>query len=95
MGTLRFPPENTERLKPHLRRLIEATRRHDGCITYDVAEDLLEPGLLRFSELWPDFETLGRHLSAAHIAPWRAASAELGVRDRKFTAYRTVEPRAI
>jgi quinol monooxygenase YgiN len=95
IGTLRFPPENMERVKPHLRRLIEATRRHDGCIAYDVAEDVLEPGLLRFSELWPDFETLERHLSAPHIAPWRTASAELGVRDRKFTALQVGETRTI
>jgi len=87
LGTLRFPPGNMDRLKPHLRRLIEATRSQDGCIAYDVAEDVLEPGLIRFSELWPDFETLERHLQAPHIAPWRAASAELGVSDRSFIAY--------
>lgn len=95
IGTLRFPPENIESLRPHLRRLIEATRADDGCIIYDVAEDVLQPGLVRFSELWPDFETLERHLQAPHIAPWRAASAELGVTGRSFTAYEAGEARAI
>jgi quinol monooxygenase YgiN len=95
MGTLRFPPENMDRVKPHLRRLIEATVRHDGCIAYDVAEDLLEPGLLRFSELWPDFATLERHLGAPHIAPWREVSAALGVSGRSFTAYDVGETRTI
>jgi quinol monooxygenase YgiN len=95
MGTLRFPPEHMERVKPHLRRLLDATRGHDGCIAYDVAEDALQPGLLRFSELWPDFETLERHLSAPHIAPWRTACAELGARDRRFTAWQVGEARPL
>jgi quinol monooxygenase YgiN len=38
-GTLRFPPEKMVELRPHLRRLVEATYRNDGCIAYDVAED--------------------------------------------------------
>ena len=29
-----------------------------------VAADLFDPGLIRFSELWPDSETLTRHLNA-------------------------------
>lgn len=95
MGALRFPPQNMDRLRPHLRRLIEATVRHDGCIAYHAAEDVLDPGLLRFSELWPDFATLEKHLAAPHLAPWRAVSTELGVSGRKFTAYEVDEGRSV
>lgn len=86
-GVLRFPPERLVEVRPHLQILVEATYRNDGCIAYDVAEDPFDPGLIRFSELWPDHESLARHLRAPHIEPWRVAACSCGLIDRKFTAY--------
>lgn len=86
-GVLRFPPERISEVLPHLRALVETTYRNDGCIAYDVAEDPFDPGLIRFSELWPDHESLARHLQASHIEPWRAAARRCGLLERKFTAY--------
>ena len=62
LGTLRFPSKKINEVMPHLMRLVELTRKFDNCIAYDVAEDPFDPGLIRFSELWPDRETLDRHL---------------------------------
>jgi quinol monooxygenase YgiN len=86
-GTLRFPPEQIPEILPHLRQLVEATQRNDGCIAYDVALDPFEAGLIRFSELWPDHQTLAQHLQAPHIAPWRAAARSHGLLERRFIAY--------
>lgn len=86
-GFLRFPPERMPEVRTHLKALIEATYSHDGCIAYDVAEDLFDPGRLRFSELWPDRESLERHLHAPHIEPWRTVAKRCGLSERKFTAY--------
>jgi len=82
-------------VKPHLRKLVEATRQHDGCIAYDVADDLFDPGLIRFSEVSPNAELLAKHLQAPHIPPWRAAAKELGVSERRFMAYDAENPRAV
>jgi quinol monooxygenase YgiN len=87
IGTLRFPPENIAEIRPHLKRLVDETYRNDGCIAYDTAEDLFEPGLIRFSELWPDHESLTRHLHAPHIEPWREIARQNGLISRSFTAY--------
>lgn len=87
MGTLRFPPDRMAEIRPHLRRLVDETRRNDDCIAYDVAEDLFDPGLIRFSELWPDRDSLKAHLKAAHIEPWRAAARACGLTERSFSAY--------
>ena len=86
-GFLRFPPECMEAVRPHLKRFVEATRKTDGCIAYDVAEDLFDPGLIRFSELWPSNELLTAHLQAPHLGPWRIAAKHLGLQERVFTAY--------
>jgi quinol monooxygenase YgiN len=87
VGYLRFPSENLPSVRPHLKALVEATRARDGCIAYDVAEDLFDPGLIRLSEEWPDEESLMAHLKTAHIEPWRQAARSLGLIERKFTAY--------
>ncbi|WP_290537096.1 MULTISPECIES: putative quinol monooxygenase [Alcanivorax] len=86
-GTLRFPPESMGAVRPHLKTFVDATRSQDDCIAYDVAEDLFDPGLIRFSELWPDNASLDAHLVAPHIAPWREAAKRLGLMERAFTAY--------
>lgn len=95
IGSMRFPAANLEAVKPHLQALLEATRTHDRCIAYDAAFDPHDPGLVRFSEIWPDFETLQAHLQAPHIGPWREAASRLGVSDRTFTAWDATSPRPV
>ena len=87
LGTLRFPPERMPEIRPHLRELVETTYRNDGCIAYDVGEDPFDPGLIRFSELWPDHDSLQRHLQAPHVEPWRAAVRSCGLLARQFSVY--------
>src|SRR4051794_752413 len=87
IGTARFPPENMTEVRPHLKTLVDATRRLDGCIAYDVAEDLFEPGVVRFAELWPDHDTLQRHLRAPHIRPWLDVERRCGLIHQRFIAY--------
>ena len=86
-GYLRFPADKIQSVIPYLKEFVEQTRKLDGCIAYDVAEDLYEPGLIRFSELWPDHDSLDAHLKAPHIEPWRAAAKQHGLMERVFTAY--------
>jgi quinol monooxygenase YgiN len=94
-GILRFPPEQMPEVRPHLKSLVETTYRTDGCIAYDVAEDPFDSGLIRFSELWPDHESLARHLKAPHIEPWRTVAHNCGLLGRKFTAYDITGSRAV
>lgn len=86
-GILRFPPENVEGVLPHLRIFVEATQEKDGCILYEVAEDPFDKGLIRFSELWPDRESLEKHLKAPHIGPWREQAKKYGLIERVFSSY--------
>jgi quinol monooxygenase YgiN len=95
IGILRFPPEEMARVRPQLRALVDATRRDDGCIAYDVGEDIFDPGLLRFSEIWPSRDALERHLEAPHIAPWRTFCAEVGLLERSFATFDAAESRAV
>ena len=86
-GILRFPPDEIDGVLPHLFELVKTTQENDGCILYEVAEDPYDKGLIRFSELWPDRESLERHLNAPHIEPWRLAAKSHGLMDRVFNSY--------
>ena len=94
-GTLRFTPDSIPKVLPHLRVLIESTYESDGCIAYDVAVDPFDPGLIRFSELWPNHEALDKHLIAPHIEPWRTEARRYGLMKREFTAYDVAGSRAV
>lgn len=86
-GTLRFPVESIEKVLPYLKDLVDSTYKHDGCIAYEVAIDPFDSGLIRFSEIWPDRQSLEKHLSAPHIGPWREKAREYGLSDREFKSY--------
>lgn len=86
-GVLRFPPEKIDAVLPHLKTFVCETQTNDGCILYEVAEDLYDKGLIRFSELWPGRESLERHLKAPHIEPWREQARKYGLLERVFNSY--------
>lgn len=95
IGSVRFPPGRMPEVRPHLKALVEATRAKDGCLSYDVAEDLFEPGVVRFSELWLDEANLARHLKAAHIGLWLEAAERCGLMGEDFTVFALAGSKAI
>ena len=94
-GSIRFPPENLERLRPHILQMMAASRQEDGNIEYGFAIDVGDPGAARIFEVWRDSDALAAHGKAPHIAPWRAACADCGVYDRKLTVYEIAGQRSL
>jgi quinol monooxygenase YgiN len=71
---------------------MEATRAEDGCIEYNYGEDVLDPGLIRVSELWDSREQLMAHMKAPHMAIWVEERTALGLSDRKITVFDAENP---
>jgi quinol monooxygenase YgiN len=86
-GTVRVPPENLARFKPHMEAMLAASRAEDGCLAYSYAEDVAEPGLIRVFEAWRDQAAIQAHLKAPHMAEWRTAWPQFGVSDRQLKLY--------
>ena len=86
MGTVRVDPDAIERLRPAMEAMMAASRAEDGCLTYAYALDMLEPGLVRVSELWTDRASLEAHFRTPHMATWRQALAGQ-VRERDIKLY--------
>jgi quinol monooxygenase YgiN len=95
VGTVRLPPENLDAAQPAMRRMVESSRREDGCADYSYAEDVLDPGLIHVKEIWRDQATLDRHFASPHIAQWQAAWPALGIGERDLRCYEVGEARAV
>ena len=85
-GTFRIRPGSLAAVKPAMARMIAASRAEPGCLAYSYAQDVLDEGLIRVTELWTDQAALDRHFASAHIAEWRSQWAQLGLTDRKLQA---------
>lgn len=87
VGQFRLPPERMAEARPVMARVMTATRAEAGCIEYNYAEDVLDPGLIRVSELWESRAQLAAHMGMAHMAQWVEERAELGLTGRQITVF--------
>ena len=94
-GTVRIPPENVQGLRPHMRTMLAASQAENGCLDYNYAEDVAEPGLIHVFERWRDRAALDAHFQTPHMAAWRAAWPSFGVSDRLLFAYEVSSESAI
>jgi len=87
VGQFRLPPENVSLAHAAMERVVVATRSEDGCIAYSYAEDMIEPGLIRITEVWSSRAALAAHFETPHMKKWQQERAEFGLSGREITAY--------
>ena len=92
IGTIRAPVDAMEKLRAPMAAVVAASRAEDGCIDYAYGWDVLDPGLIRVSEVWRDQAALDRHVKTPHMDPWRAVRTELGVGERRIFRYEAGPP---
>ncbi len=89
-GHIRVKPEAMDALRPHMRTVLETTRKENGCILYAFGEDVLDPGLIRVVERWQNWDALMTHVKQPHIAAWADALENAGgTLDREILAHET------
>ncbi len=66
--------DQIELVKNELTKLIEPTRKEEGCIRYDLHQDNDNPAHFVFLESWSSQQLLQQHLQSEHIAAYRAAT---------------------
>ncbi|WP_076416232.1 putative quinol monooxygenase [Shewanella sp. UCD-KL12] len=62
-------------VKSELLKLIEPTRKEQGCLQYDLHQDNAHPELFVFYERWESKALLETHLASEHIAAYLEATA--------------------
>ena len=77
-GAVRFGNGEIERLRSALLNNVETSRKEAGCEAYSYAVDLVEPNLLRITEMWHDEAAVDAHTKklAELMAPLEGAKIE-------------------
>jgi quinol monooxygenase YgiN len=60
-----------------LQSLVRPTLKEQGCINYDLHQDLDDPRLFFFHENWESRELLNQHLASAHVQAFRVRADDL------------------
>lgn len=59
--------DKVEACKDIITGLVEATRKEEGCITYELYEDIKKKNILTFIEEWESMEALKSHMNSKHF----------------------------
>ncbi|MGE3692781.1 MAG: putative quinol monooxygenase [Novosphingobium sp.] len=87
VGQFRMPPEAMTEARDAMRVVVEASRAEAGCIEYNYAEDVLDPCLIRVSEVWETRAQLAAHFETPHMQDWMAKRLALGMTSRRLQVY--------
>ncbi len=74
-GTLHLNPALRNEAIREFEHMVEDVRREDGCHTYVVSADLVDPLTLYIFEEWDDIDALQAHQGSEHFAAHRSRSA--------------------
>ena len=86
-------PGRTPDLRAALLELTVATRPEDGCVLYDLHEDVDDPGILVFYEIWDTAAAHAAHDATPHVQAFVSRFDELIVGRPRVRRLRRLEPR--
>ena len=67
MARILAKEEKRDFVKSELLKLLEITRAEEGCINYNLHQDIENPNLFVFYENWTSKELLNKHLKNQHL----------------------------
>ena len=67
-------PDQIERVRKELEKLVPITRAEKGCLNYDLHRDNSDPAHFMFYENWESRELWQTHMNAPHLAAYMQAT---------------------
>lgn len=68
-------------------KMIEATQKEDGCLSYGFSVDITDQRKFRIYEEWTSEEALAAHMKTPHMAEFQKAMSGFRILDRKIVKY--------
>ena len=87
MGTVLVQGSAMGAVREAMKDMMRQTLQEQGCVSYNLCEDLTEAGRIRISEEWETMAALDAHFETAHMKDWRAALTKAGMMERKVNIY--------
>ncbi|ANO50702.1 putative quinol monooxygenase [Woeseia oceani] len=79
VANFQVPSDQTDHVKTELEKLLPISRREDGCIQYDLHENLNDDGHFLLYETWESRALWERHAKAPHISAFLKATKDVDV----------------
>jgi quinol monooxygenase YgiN len=76
-ASMKALPGKEEELRQVLEDLVSTSLKEEGCVNYDLHQDLDDPGSFHFYENWATPELWARHDAAPHVKAFVARQDEL------------------
>ena len=76
---------------PFYKELVEKTREEDGCISYELHQDIKNLGHFIFIEEWVDRAALDSHVASEHFQRLVPQIDQNKIEDGRFTHMRKLE----
>jgi quinol monooxygenase YgiN len=77
IAKVRAKPGREEDVLAELLKLVEETRKEDGCLNYDLHRSQTEPAVFMFYENWTDRAALDSHAASPHMKAWGTKQPEM------------------
>ncbi|MEP6917886.1 MAG: putative quinol monooxygenase [Acidobacteriota bacterium] len=87
IANIRAKPEHADDVLQVLLGYIELTRAEQGCLVYDLFQDVADPTHFTFVEEWSDVAALEAHSRSAHLTAGRQKLAGWTVRPNEVVRY--------
>lgn len=83
IATLKIKPGSLPAIMDAVAPCLEATRKEEGCISYDLHQSVSDENILVFVERWTDRPSLEAHFETPHLIAWREVGEQFFL-DRKI-----------
>ena len=70
-------PSKAEEMKAILEELAIESNKEEACLQYDLHQDIDEPNVFIFHEIWKDSTSLDIHNNSTHVLKFKEASAAI------------------
>lgn len=82
--------DKVETFKKLVSELMSETKKEEGCIAYQLFQDVNNSGILTFIEEWQSREALQNHMKSRHYGEIVPKLAELQEKDAEINIYTLV-----
>ncbi|MBC2724673.1 putative quinol monooxygenase [Desulfosporosinus sp.] len=85
IAKLTIKEDRVEEFKTLVPGLVEETRKEEGCLSYQLFQDLKNKKVLTFIEDWESMEALQRHMKSKHFQEAMPKIAELQEKEMELS----------
>ena len=86
-GRVVVDPDKSDAAIPIAQEMMQETLKESGCADYKFSADLVLKGVFHVFEEWESQEALDAHFASPHMAKFRKAVGELGVKELTVSQY--------